>query len=94
VLGCLFAARFAAQQMAPGPPPSAGHDVFAASQLRNLRAALELYRREHGAYPASVEEMVEGRWITSDQTRVSGYVLRYRPPVQGVGYRLELQPDR
>ena len=94
VVAFLFAARHAGRQLDPGPLPGPGHDVFAAAQLRNLRAALELYRREKGAYPARVEEMVEGHWITPDQARVTGYVLVYRPPRRGADYRLELQPDR
>ncbi len=94
VLAFLFATRFAARELTPGPAPGPGSDVFATAQLRNLRAALELHRRERGGYPLSIEEMVEGRWITPDQGRVTGYVLRYRPPVRGADYRLELQPDR
>ena len=91
VVAFFLVARFGAQHLTPGAPPSPKDDVFAAAQLRNLRAALELYRRAQGAYPASVEELIEGRWITPDQTRVAGYVLRYRPPVAGSGYELELQ---
>jgi len=90
----LFAGlRFAAQQVGPVAPPRPEDDVYAAAQLRGLRVALELYRREHGAYPARFPELVEGRWIASDQTRVAGYVLRYRPPDKRGAFQLELQPD-
>lgn len=94
VVATLFAARYAARPLRPDPAPPSGSDVFAAAQLRNLRGALELYRREHGVYPARIEEMVETRWITPDQARVPGYVLRYHPPVGAARYELELQPDR
>jgi hypothetical protein len=94
VVAFLFAARHAGRPLASSPPPSPRNDVFAAAQLRNLRAALELYRRESGAYPDRIEEMVEGHWITPDQARVNGYVLRYSPPRRGADYRIDFQLDR
>jgi hypothetical protein len=94
VVAFLFAARHAGRPLATSPPPSPQNDVFAAAQLRNLRAGLELYRRENGAYPGRLEEMVEGHWITPDQVRVNGYLFNYHPPRRGVDYRLELQLDR
>jgi uncharacterized protein DUF4388 len=94
VVGFLFLARIGGRQLAAAPPPDPANDVFAAAQLRNLRIALELYRRENGAYPAAIEDMVHDHWITPDQASVQGYIMRYRPPLQGVAYRLELQPDR
>ena len=94
VVAFVFAARHAGRQLAPDSPPSPNRDVFAAAQLRNLRAALELYRRENGAYPARIEQAIEGRWITPDQAHVNGYVLVYHPPRRGAAYGLELQPDR
>ena len=68
--------------------------MYAAAQIRNLRTALELYRRENGAYPDQLEDLVRDRWIVPDQARVAGYVLRYRPPTNGAEYRIDLQPDR
>jgi len=69
-------------------------DVFAAAHMRELRLALDLYHREHGAYPGRVDQLIEGRWITSDQASIPGYVLRYHPQRGGDDYRLELEPDR
>jgi len=91
VVAFLFVARHAGRPLVASPPPSASSDVFAAARLRNLRAALELYRRENGGYPDRIEEMVEGHWITPDQAQVSGYVLDYLPPRRGADYRLELK---
>ena len=93
VLGLLFASRFAARHL-PASPPAPEKDVYAAAQIRNLRTALELYRREHGVYPDQIETLVRERWIAPDQARVAGYVLRYRPPTHGSDYRIDLQPDR
>ena len=94
VVALFFAARLGARYLAPGAPPSPENDVFAAAQLRNLRTAIELYRRSEGSYPPSIEQLVEGRWITADQSRVMGYFLRYRPPIHGSAYELELQAGR
>jgi type II secretory pathway pseudopilin PulG len=78
----------------PATPPVPEKDVYAAAQIRNLRTALELYRREHGSYPDQLEDLVKDRWIVPDQARVAGYVLRYRPPKPGSEYKIDLQPDR
>jgi uncharacterized protein DUF4388 len=94
VVGFLYLARLAGRQLAAAPPQDPENDVFAAAQMRNVRTALELYRRENGSYPAAVQDMVDDHWITAGQTRVEGYVLRYRPPSHDGDYRLELQPDR
>ena len=96
VVTVLFGARHAARAVSrlASPPPIAGRDVYAAAQLRTLRSALELYHRENGTYPARIEDLVEGRWITPDQSHVAGYVLRYHPPVGARRYELSLQPDR
>ena len=69
-------------------------DVFAVSQMRDLRFALELYRRERGAYPHRIDDLVEGRWIAPGQARFAGYELRYRPDPATPGYALELAPSR
>jgi len=94
VVGFLYVARFAGQQLAAVPTQNPENDVFASAQLRNVRAALELYRRENGSYPASIQAMVDDHWITAGQAGVAGYVLRYRPPRHDDEYQLELQPDR
>lgn len=69
-------------------------DVFAATHLRDLRIALDLYRRERSAYPPRLEELVKDAWIAPGQARVRGYVLYYRPLRGGDDYQLELQPEQ
>jgi len=73
---------------------AAGRDVFAAAQIRDLRYALDLYRRDRGAYPQRLDELVEDRWVGRDQVRLPGYLLLYRPEESGQDYRLDLRPDR
>lgn len=82
--------RFGADRLLSTPPAPPRHDVFAVAQLRDLRFALDLYRREHGTYPASLEALVESRWISADQQRIPGYRLRYRPQSAGETYALDL----
>ncbi len=94
VVGILFVSRHLGQALTAPPPPAPSHDVFTAARLRNLRSALELYRRQYGAYPARLEDLVSGHWITPDQERVNGYVVLYLSPRRGASYRLQLQPDR
>jgi len=70
------------------------HDVFAAAQVRDLRYALDLYRRERGAYPRRLDDLVEDRWVARDQVTLEGYAVAYRVGNGGQDYRLELKPDR
>jgi hypothetical protein len=76
------------------PAPAPGDDVFAALVVGQLRSTLELYRREHGAYPRTLEALVEDDWATPSQTRVPGYGVRYRVEPGGRAYRLELDAER
>ncbi len=73
-------------------PP--GTDIFAAAQVRDLRMALDLYRREHGAYPAGLQDLVADRWLTHDGLRVAGHGMRYvcRPDRQA--YQLDRDSAR
>jgi hypothetical protein len=73
------------------PPPG---DVFAAAQGRDLRYALELYRREHGVYPRSLGQLAEARWIAPEQTGLAGYLILYHPRRDGGDYALEFRPTR
>ena len=68
-------------------------DIFAAAQMRDLRFALELYRRERGAYPGRLDDLVEDRWIPADLLRMPGYALRYGAAVDRHNYRLSLDPE-
>jgi len=81
--------RFAADRLTAGVPGPPRHDVFAVAQMRDLRFALDLYRREHGKYPASLDALVEDRWIAPDQRQVPGYQVHYRPRGDGQTYALD-----
>lgn len=74
--------------------PMVEHDPFTASQMRDLRFALDLYRRERGTYPAHLEDLIEDRWITADQTRIPGFVVRYQRLRDGLEFRLDLAANR
>lgn len=90
VVGLRFASRMFALESSPAPK----RDVFAAAQVRDLRYALDLYRRERGNYPPRLDDLVEDRWIAGDQVRLTGYVITYRAEADGQNYRLDLAPDR
>ncbi len=83
--------RFAGDRVASSPPALPSHDVFAAAQERDLRFALDLYRREHGSYPPRLEDLVEARWISDGQRRFPGYRLLYRAGADGASYTLALE---
>ena len=82
--------HFTADRVAATAPPPPAHDVFATAQLRDLRFALELYRREHARYPERLDELVDARWISDEQEKVPGYRLTYRATGGGQDYRLDL----
>lgn len=70
---------------APGPP-----SVFDAARQRDVRAALELYRRETGHYPRTLGGLVAERWLEPDQLVIEGRSLIYHPQPDHDGYTLEL----
>lgn len=94
LLAAVFGLRELSTRIPFGPQATPGNDVFAGAQVRDVRYALELYHRERGAYPARLEDLVEDRWIASDQVTLPGYVLVYRADRGGQSYRLELEADR
>ncbi len=69
-------------------------DVFVATQLRDLRKVLDLYRREYGAYPERLERLVEDHWLAARGLQVPGHRLRYRREAAGADYRLRLERTR
>jgi len=93
VLAVLLVRLLAAQIHAP-LHLDPGNDVYAASDERDLRYAVELYARERGALPRRLEDMVEDRWLAESQLHVPGYVVQYRLLEGGQEYQLELSPDR
>lgn len=69
-------------------------DVYAAAAVRDIRATIELYAREHGHLPARLSDLSEDRWIEERHLHVPGQVVRYRVLPGGADYELGLQPDR
>jgi len=86
--------RYAGTQLQPPPVVADPRDPFVASSVRDLRFALDLYRRERGGYPVHLEELVEDRWIDAAQLRVPGCVLHYQRGRDGLDYRLDLSRAR
>jgi hypothetical protein len=74
--------------------PAASGDVFVATQMRDLRKLLELYRREHGAYPERLGQLVEDDWLTARDLVIPAYHLRYRLTSSATDYQLQLHPAR
>ena len=74
--------------------PTASGDVFVATQMRDLRKMLELYRREHGVYPERLGQLVEDDWLTARDLVIRDYHLRYRRAASGTDYQLQLDPAR
>jgi hypothetical protein len=74
--------------------PAASGDVFVATQIRDLRMMLELYRRDHGVYPQQLAELVEDDWLTARDLVVPHHRLRYRRAPSGTDYQLQLDPAR
>jgi hypothetical protein len=83
--------RLAAHVLVP-PATADPSNVFAAARVRDVRTALELYRREHGAFPARLDDLADARWLAAGHLRVHGYDLRYRPADGGASYELRLDP--
>jgi hypothetical protein len=59
-----------------------------------LRGALDLYRRENGRYPKSLDLLVNDDWVGSEQISIRGYKLGYALERGGDNYRITLDRDR
>jgi hypothetical protein len=94
VVAAFLGLRYAGTRRSPAGAQLGARDVFAAAQVRDLRLALDLYRRERGSYPAHLEQLVDARWVTPEQAHVAGYVLNYHPLPGAQDYVFDLQPDR
>ena len=86
--------RFVASQVSVVHTFDPATDVYAASDARDLRFAVELYARERGSLPRKLEDLVEDRWLSEAQLHVPGYVVQYRLVDGGQDFVLELSPDR
>lgn len=78
VVVVLFGLRLVAQAVRHPISARGPEAVFAAAQVRDVRSALELYRREHGRYPDRIEELVAEQWLEARQLVVNGERIRYR----------------
>lgn len=94
VAGVMIVLRFLSTVAPLEARPTAQHDVFAAAQVRDLRYALDLYRREQGTYPRTLQALVEDRWVGADQVRIAGYDVLYRAEPNGSRYDLDLRATR
>jgi len=90
LIAAVVVLRVTSHFVAPETTRPVRMDIFAAGQVRDLRMALDLYRREHGAYPSALQELVAERWMTRDRLQVAGHELRYVGQRGGQTYRLEL----
>lgn len=68
--------------------------VFASAQMRDVRMALQLYRRDHGAYPKRLEDLVEDGWLERSQLAVNGRNVHYRPELARDRFALDLPESR
>ena len=93
MLLAIVCVRFVAAQVRVVHTFDAASDVYAASDARDLRFAVELYARERGSLPRRLEDLVEDRWLSEAQLHVPGYVVQYRLVDGGQDYVLELSPD-
>ncbi|HYM80129.1 MAG TPA: DUF4388 domain-containing protein [Candidatus Limnocylindria bacterium] len=91
VVGLQFGARW----IGPASVPAAGeNDVFMATQVRDVRLALDLFKRERGVYPDQLQRLVEDDWLSVRQLSPPGYAYRYQRLGAGEDYRLELRVVR
>jgi hypothetical protein len=93
LIAAVVVLRVTSHFVAPATARPASMDIFAAAQVRDLRMALDLYRREHGVYPAGLQELVAERWLARDRLRVAGHELRYLSQRDGQDYRLDLSDE-
>jgi hypothetical protein len=90
LIAAVVAVRVTSRFIAPASARVASMDIFAAAQVRDLRMALDLYRREHGVYPAGLQELVTERWLARHRLQVAGHEVRYQRERGGQDYRLDL----
>jgi hypothetical protein len=69
------------------------NDVFLTAQLRDVRYALELFKRERGNYPSRLDDLATDRWVTSAQLHVPGHRLYYHLTGTAQTYDLRLERD-
>ena len=93
LIAAVVVLRVTSHFVAPAAARPGSADIFAAAQARDLRMALDLYRREHGAYPHGLQELVADRWLAHDRIQVAGHELHYRSQRDGQDYQLDLTAE-
>jgi uncharacterized protein DUF4388 len=91
VAGLVVGGRFV-NRSTPAPP--ARGDVFVATQMRDLRKILDLYRREHGEFPERLSQLVDDDWLSERDLEIPAYHLTYSRTASGADYRLQLDRAR
>jgi hypothetical protein len=92
VLACLVVGGRFVNRSSQVPP--ADGDVFVATQMRDVRKMLDLYRREHGAFPERLTQLVDDDWLSARDLQIPGYHLTYTRAQSGADYRLQLYRAR
>ncbi len=87
----VFAVIGALMLLAPriAPVRSGPAAEFADARVRDVRLAVEVYRRDTGRLPAKLDELVHDRWLDASQLVVDGRPLDYRLDDGADGYVLE-----
>jgi hypothetical protein len=94
MLFAILCVRFVASRVRVVHTFDPASDVYATSDARDLRFAVELYARERGALPRRLEELVDDRWLSESQLHVPGYIVQYRLVNGGQDFAVDLSPDR
>jgi hypothetical protein len=77
-----------------GEAISPERDPHQRARLDDVRAALAVYRHEHGHYPTSLDELVRSEWLQPGQLRFPGHTLRYELTEGGRQYLLDAEPEQ
>lgn len=72
------------------PAAAAGTDPdpYAASRLRVVRLALDLYAHQNGRYPERLEELSAGFWVDPQRLVIPGHSIVYEVRPDGLRYDL------
>lgn len=94
VVAALFGMHWSSRWLPAATANAPDDDVFVTAQVRDMRFALDLYRRERGAYPARLSDLVEDRWLSPAQIRIPGDLVSYRRSGDGQEYHLSVVAER
>ena len=92
-LGAIAALWVLAHRLPAAPRMDIATSVYTAAQIRDVRLALEVYRREQGRYPERLEELANGGWVERGWLSIDGRPLHYRLDPPSGRYLLEPPTD-